>query len=113
MNWISIESEADLENAIELSFQDNLGIAIFKHSTRCSISSVAKSRLSSSWNFKEDLPIYYLDLIAFRQLSGLIAEKFNVRHESPQLLIVKKGECIYNVSHMAITVEALHEELNT
>jgi len=111
MNWINIESESDLEKAIEVSFQDNLGVAIFKHSTRCSISTVAKSRLSSFWNFKEELPIYCLDLISFRNLSDLIAEKFNVQHESPQILIIKDGKCIYHSSHMSISVKSLHEEL--
>lgn len=111
MNWIKIESESDLEKAIEASFQGNLGVAIFKHSTRCSISSVAKTRLSSFWDFKEELPIYYLDLIAYRELSSLIAQKFNVQHESPQILIVKKGECVYDASHMAISVKSLHSEL--
>jgi bacillithiol system protein YtxJ len=111
MNWIELESESDLEKAIEASFQENLGVAIFKHSTRCSISSVAKTRLSSFWDFNEELPIYYLDLIAFRNLSALIAEKFNVQHESPQILIIKKGECVYNASHMAISVKSLHTEL--
>jgi len=111
MNWIKIESEADLEKAIEVSSQENLGIAIFKHSTRCSISSVAKNRLSSFWDFKEELPIYYLDLIAFRDLSGLIAEKFNIQHESPQLLVIKNGKCIYDASHMSISVKSIRTEL--
>tara|TARA_B100000809_G_scaffold237910_1_gene258199 strand:+ start:1509 stop:1850 length:342 start_codon:yes stop_codon:yes gene_type:complete len=111
MNWTKIESEVDLEKAIEVSSQKNLGVAIFKHSTRCSISSVAKTRLSSSWDFDEELPIYYLDLIAFRELSGLIAEKFNIQHESPQLLVIKNGKCIYDVSHMSISVKSLHAEL--
>jgi bacillithiol system protein YtxJ len=113
MDWINIESEADLNKAIEASSQDNMGVAIFKHSTRCSISSVAKTRLASLWDFKEELPIYYLDLIAFRELSALIAEKFNVQHESPQLLIINKGECIYNASHMSISVKSIHAELES
>jgi len=113
MDWIKIESESDLEKAIEVSFKDNLGVAIFKHSTRCSISSVAKTRLTSLWDFKEELPIYYLDLIAFRDLSGLIAEKFTIEHESPQLLIIKNGECIYDASHMSISVKSIHAELES
>jgi len=111
MNWIKIESESDLEKAIEVSSQEKLGVAIFKHSTRCSISSVAKTRLSSFWDFNDELPIYYLDLIAFRDLSGLIAEKFNIQHESPQLLVIKNGKCVYEASHMSISVKTLHAEL--
>ena len=62
MDWIEMNSETVLEDAVKGSFK-NKGVAIFKHSTRCSISRVAQSRLSSKWDFKDDLPIYHLDLI--------------------------------------------------
>ena len=72
MNWIELESEANLEKIISDSFlENNLSVAIFKHSTRCSISSMAKSRLSSKWNFNEELPIYHLDLIQAKQKVSL------------------------------------------
>ncbi|MBL4594452.1 MAG: bacillithiol system redox-active protein YtxJ [Flavobacteriales bacterium] len=112
MDWIKVESHSDLNKIVEESFQDsNIGVAIFKHSTRCSISSVAKMRLVSFWDFKGELPIYYLDLIAFRDISNLIAEQFNVPHESPQLLIIKDGKCVYNASHLSISVKNIHSEL--
>ena len=109
MNWLSFESESDLEKIIQKSF--NHPVAIFKHSTRCSISSVAKMRLSSSWNFGDDIPIYYLDLLSYRSLSNLVAEKFNVSHQSPQLLIVKDGECVYHDSHLSISVNEIKRTL--
>ena len=111
MNWIKVESESELEKLVEESFQDNIGVAIFKHSTRCSISSVAKMRLTSFWDFNQELPIYYLDLIAFREISNLIADTFDVAHESPQLLVIKEGKCIYNASHLSISVKDLHSAL--
>ena len=111
MNWIALKSESDLNQLIEFSFQTELGVAIFKHSTRCSISSVAKMRLTSSWDFDEKLPIYYLDLISFRNISHLIAEQFEVAHESPQLIIIKNGKAIYTASHMEIAVKAIHAAL--
>ncbi len=111
MNWIDIESGLDLDKIVEESFRHDIGVAIFKHSTRCSISSVAKTRLSSSWDFNEELPIYYLDLIRLRDVSNLIAERFNVRHESPQLLVIKDGKCVYNASHLSISVSNIREEL--
>ena len=109
MNWLLIESESDLENILQQSF--NHPVAIFKHSTRCSISSVAKMRLSSSWEFGDDLPIYYLDLLAFRNLSNLIAEKFNVEHQSPQLIVLENGEVVYHNSHLSISVKELKNTL--
>lgn len=112
MNWSILESETGLEKIIEQSFLENKGVAIFKHSTRCSISSVAKGRLESSWDFdSEKLPIYYLDLIAYRGISNLIAEEFSVEHQSPQILVINNGECIYTESHMSISVKQLHTEL--
>jgi bacillithiol system protein YtxJ len=111
LDWINLESELDLTKIVEESFQDNLGVAIFKHSTRCSISTVAKTRLTSFWDFKEELPVYYLDLIAFRNISNLIAEQFEVQHESPQLLVIKAGKCIYKASHLSISVKDLHTQL--
>ncbi len=112
MDWSKLESESDLEHIINESFLENKGVLIFKHSTRCSISSVAKSRLESSWDFDAAaLPIYYLDLISFRSLSALIAEKFNIQHESPQILLINNGVCIYKESHMSISVKSIHIEL--
>lgn len=112
MNWIEIKSELDLNKIVEESFQDRLGVAIFKHSTRCSISSVAKMRLSSFWNFNEELPLYYIDIIAFREISNLVGEKFSIQHESPQLMIIKEGRCIYDASHLAISVKSLRSKLD-
>ena len=103
MNWLEIKSGSDLNEVIENSFQSNFGVAIFKHSTRCSISSVAKMRLSSLWSFNEELPVYYVDVLASRNLSNLIANEFNVVHESPQLLIIRHGKCVYDASHMSIS----------
>ncbi len=107
MNWIEIKSESDLNKIIQESFQDYFGIAIFKHSTRCAVSSMAKMRLSSTWDFKEELPIYHLDLLSHRAISNLIAEKFDIQHQSPQLLVIKDGKCIYNASHLAISVKEI------
>ncbi|PCI94776.1 MAG: thioredoxin family protein [Flavobacteriales bacterium] len=111
MNWTDIKSESDLDYIIEKSFQTNIGVAIFKHSTRCSISSVAKKRLESSWSFNQELPAYHLDLLQYRNLSNSIAERFNIQHESPQVLIIKNGECIYDASHLAISVKDLEFNL--
>lgn len=110
MNWIDLIDEIALSEAIDKSYH-NKGIIIFKHSTRCSISSVAKTRLSLSWNFKDELPAYHLDLIKFRELSNLIATQFDVYHESPQLLFVKDGKCTYNSSHLSISVKNLQAHL--
>lgn len=102
MNWISLES-ADQLNGIK----QNAGYSlIFKHSTRCSISMMAKRRFELDWeDLPEDMPLYFLDLIKYRDLSALAAQLFDVHHESPQLLLIKDGECVLDQSHGAISVE--------
>jgi bacillithiol system protein YtxJ len=111
INWIPLESESQLMSVIDGSTSQ---IAlIFKHSTRCSISSMAKSRLEKAWSFTADeIKPYYLDLLAYRQISSVIAEKLNVYHESPQVLLVKNGECIYDASHLDISLEEIRDVLS-
>jgi bacillithiol system protein YtxJ len=104
--WIELESEEQLMNIQSRSFEQKA--VIFKHSTRCSISSMVKSRLERSV-VPEGIAFYYLDLIRYRALSNRVAEMYNIPHESPQLLLISNGECIYDESHMAIRMEELEE----
>ncbi|MEO7444297.1 MAG: bacillithiol system redox-active protein YtxJ [Ferruginibacter sp.] len=107
MNWIPLEEEKTLDIIKENS---NLKPqVIFKHSVRCSISSMAKSRLDRSPD-REDIDFYYLDLIRHRSLSGKIAEEFKVEHESPQVLLIKNGACVYDDSHNSISMNDLVEQ---
>lgn len=102
MNWAPLTSVGDLENILKES--EHQVQAIFKHSTRCSISAMAKYRLESDWHKKNpETPIHLLDLIALRELSNLISEKTSVKHESPQLILVYKGETVYHSSHISIS----------
>ncbi len=84
---------------------------IFKHSTRCSISSVAKNRLEKSKTQKE-VSFYFLDLLAYRSLSNAIAARFSIEHESPQILVIKEGECVYDESHMGIHMEDILKKVD-
>jgi bacillithiol system protein YtxJ len=99
MNWINLQSEEELNTLKERSFKTPT--IIFKHSTRCSISGMAKYRLDQSAQ-PENSDFYILDLLKHRSLSNKIAEELNVWHESPQVLIIKNGECIYDESHSGI-----------
>jgi bacillithiol system protein YtxJ len=106
IQWIPLSTEGQLEDIVKQS--NNVPCLIFKHSTRCSISSMAKSRLEKTWDFPEDeIKPYYLDLIAYRDVSNAIAEKFGVYHESPQALLIRNGECTYDASHLDISVQEL------
>ncbi len=80
--------------------QDSQIHVIFKHSTRCSVSSMAKRSLEySAVLLPPDYSLYYLDLIRYREISNMISEKWQVHHESPQILVIKGNECLFYASH--------------
>jgi bacillithiol system protein YtxJ len=107
MNWITLNDVAQLEEIKAASFRQPQ--LIFKHSTRCSISSMAKSRLDRS-DAPEGVQFHYLDLIAHRDISNKIAEEFFVEHESPQAILIKNGEVIYDESHNGISMNEIAEQ---
>ena len=110
INWQALTSEQDLQELIQRSYEQPC--VIFKHSTTCPISSMAKYRLEDDWSFSgETLQPFYLDLLRYRPLSAAIADTFSVHHESPQVLIVHHGECVYDESHLDISVKELEEAL--
>ena len=105
IQWQKIDQPAQIEALAEES--KNKPVVIFKHSTSCSISATAKSRLERQWEGSElaNIKAYFLDLLAFRPVSNEIAEFFQVRHESPQLLLIQDGVCTYHGSHLSIRVD--------
>jgi bacillithiol system protein YtxJ len=107
MNWINLTNEEQLHQIKANSNQKPQ--VIFKHSTRCSISSVAKNRLERS-SQPDEIDFYFLDLIKFRAISNKISEDFKVYHESPQILVIKNGECIYDESHSGIDMQEIIEQ---
>jgi bacillithiol system protein YtxJ len=106
MHWIHLTGEEQLKHIISKS--QNRTQVIFKHSTRCSISSVALSRLQKT-DQPSDMDFYFLDLLAYRSLSNKISEVFQVHHESPQVLVIKDGECVYDESHLSISMDDIIE----
>ena len=104
MNWIPLTTEAQLDEIVQLS--EIKPTIIFKHSTRCSISSTALSRLERAWDAAET-PAYYLDLIAYRPISSAIAEKFDIEHQSPQVLVINQGKCSYSATHWDIAMDEI------
>ena len=109
--WHKIESENDLNAAIENSNTKN--VVIFKHSTRCIISkTVLKNFENEAENSNtENIDFYYLDLLNYRNISNEIAEQFNITHQSPQVILIKNEEVIYNASHDGISLETIKQHL--
>ena len=102
--WINLTKEEQLQEIKEKS--NARPQLIFKHSTRCSISSMAKNRLDKS-SRPDGMDFYFLDLIKHRNISNKISREFNVYHESPQVLIIKNGESVYDESHSAIDMHEI------
>jgi bacillithiol system protein YtxJ len=102
MNWIPLTNEAQLQDITARSFTKPQ--VILKYSSRCSISGLVKSRLEKNYQPVE-IDFYFLDLFAYRSVSGKVAEMFNIPHESPQLLLIKNGECVYEESHLGINMQ--------
>lgn len=107
MNWISLNSIAQLTEIDDQSITKPQ--VIFKHSTRCSISIMVKSRLEREATDTE-VDFYYLDLLNHRDISNTIAEKYHVHHESPQVLLIKNGKCVFSESQIAITMDEILEQ---
>lgn len=103
----------DSANQID-AIKNNPGYSlIFKHSTRCSISMMAKRRFEMDMDkLPADMPLYFLDLIKYRDISSKVAHDFHVHHESPQMLLIKDGECILDQSHGGISVDEALEVLS-
>lgn len=108
-DWPLLNSTDVFQTIIENSKTGAIGI--FKHSTRCSISSMALSRVAGKHNIGENLPTYYLDVLQSREISNLVADTFSVKHESPQFLIIHGGKCVYSASHTAITQPGILAEI--
>ena len=109
INWIELNNLNSVDD-IKIKSTQRVQV-IFKHSTRCSISSVAKNRLEK-FNQIEDVDFHYLDLIKHRDVSNYVAETFQVNHESPQILAIYHSECFYEESHYAINMEEIISQIN-
>jgi bacillithiol system protein YtxJ len=108
MNWIDLNNMQQLADIKELSKKRPQ--IIFKHSTRCSISSMAKSRLERSEQPASG-DFYFLDLIKHRSISDQVAADFAVTHESPQILLIINTECVYEESHSGIQMDEIAEQM--
>jgi len=108
MSWIPLTRSDQLDEIDRNSFDKP--VLIYKHSTRCSLSNIAFHRIEG---LVRDLPTYFLDLIKHRDLSEEIASRYKVYHESPQLLLIRDGECVYEASHMDIHPDAIRDQVST
>ncbi len=106
MAWVKLSSQKDLEQLIIDS--EYAPVVLFKHSTRCSLSAMAMNRLNES---TKKIDIHIIDVISNRDISDLVVQKFQVQHQSPQLIVLKQKNCSFHVSHMSISANMLFEHI--
>ena len=110
VNWIPFNSLEQIKTIKELSKSET--ILVFKHSTRCGISSMVIKRFENLFDSSmNNIKVYYLDLLNFRAISDEVGYSFQVQHQSPQLLIIRNEVAVLNVSHYDITTVNIQKYL--
>jgi len=111
MPWNKLTSIEQINDIIEESKEKH--VVIFKHSKRCGISRMVLRDFQRNYMLAEDqVKIYYLDILSYRELSDEISIIFQVFHESPQLLIIKNGITIHHRSHYRIDAKAINDYIS-
>lgn len=106
--WNQLTDIETLEEIAEISHQQP--VAILKHSTSCGISRMVLRQFEKEYDLDEgSIKLYFLDLLNHRDISNKIAAKFNVPHQSPQLIIIKDGKAVYDASHNEINAGSLNK----
>ncbi|MEO5644640.1 MAG: bacillithiol system redox-active protein YtxJ [Bacteroidia bacterium] len=111
MRWKELTSIAELDELIALS--ETSTVLILKHSSRCSISKMSLDRLERKWKDGDEQKAvpYFLNLLKHRDVSDAIVQRFGVQHESPQVLLIRNGKCIYSATHSEIEYGEIMETL--
>tara|TARA_B110000090_G_scaffold162435_2_gene179345 strand:- start:14 stop:415 length:402 start_codon:yes stop_codon:yes gene_type:complete len=106
LNWLPLTSIEQLETIKNES--NTAAVLIFKHSTRCGISKMVIKQFEKLFTADhENLKVYYLDLLNYRNISDEVGYSFQVIHASPQLIIVRNGTAVHNASHEDISLTNL------
>ncbi|HLP64876.1 bacillithiol system redox-active protein YtxJ [Flavobacterium sp.] len=109
VHWRELTDLGQLNEIINESTEQP--VIIFKHSTRCSISRFSLKQFESEFDLHDKIIPYYLDLLNHRDISNEIASRFDIEHQSPQLILIQDGKAIYDASHDAISVAGVKRNL--
>ena len=94
-NFFRIDDQATLENLISDSTQKP--VIVFKHSTACSISSRAYREME-----KLEGQVNILEVQSAREVSRELANRTGIRHETPQVIVLRDGKAVWNASHFDV-----------
>ena len=105
IEWRHIEAVGQLNEILVAS--SDVPQLIYKHSTRCGVSSIVRKQLDGAWAHEGKIMPWHLDLIAFRNISNEIADKFGIQHQSPQIIVLVDGQAVMHVSHSPLSSQDL------
>lgn len=103
--FLPLATEEDLESALTRSHDEP--IVLFKHSAICTLSARANSKMAALE--EGDAPVYRLIVQRSRKLSNAIEQRFEIRHESPQAIVVRDGHPVAHTSHRGVTADFVRE----
>src|SRR4051794_25059569 len=106
---IELHQERDLEQLIERSQQEP--VVIFKHSTQCSRSAAAYEEFQSFIEGHPETACGMVLVIEDRELSDDLEDRFRIRHESPQAIVLANGHPVWHANHFAVTAKALEDAI--
>lgn len=106
MHWNTYDHSASLDALLTASHQRPQ--LIFKHSTRCGISAAVLNSVDGRFeDLSQVYDLHLLDLLQYREKSNELSEKFAIRHESPQVIILRDGQAALHLNHWRISPERL------
>ncbi|MBF6642068.1 bacillithiol system redox-active protein YtxJ [Flavobacterium sp. J49] len=105
VNWRALTDIGQLNEIVNESSAKP--VIIFKHSTRCGISRMTLKQFENEYELEDLVTPYFLDLLENRDISNEVAKRFDIEHQSPQLILIKNGRATYNASHSDIYADAL------
>lgn len=109
--WRTLQDSADIEALADTSH--HTPCVIFKHSPRCTTSLMKHYTLSLEWPFAPDaVQAYLVDVVAQPHVAQAVSDFFQEHHQSPQVLLIRNGECIYEESQLDIDAAALADNLH-
>ncbi len=109
INWKKFNG---LEGFKAIVGQESNPLLLFKHSSRCSLSTMALERLERHWQQDMGVACYLINVINEREVSNEIAKTYDVVHESPQVLLCVKDQCLYHASHIEINFSVISKEIS-
>lgn len=108
--WNVLTEAAQLQDVLTASKQQPQ--LVYKHSFTCGICHMAKDEIEEHFNaLFSQADMHFVDVKQSRAVSNAVAEHTGVRHESPQVLIIDQGECVWHKSHWSIKANAILEVL--